>query len=84
MTKLEFIREITKNGNIIVELGGCSSYLDVYKLVETYGPNGQQIKADVLYSHGNPLSDYKVAFNMSCLINESTNRFKHYIVVEEY
>ena len=84
MTRSEFIKEIMREGNVIVELGGCSSYIDVYKLMETYGQNGEQIKADVLYSHGNPLSNYKVAFRMRRLINESTNYFKHSIVKEEY
>lgn len=83
MTKSEFINGIVKNGNIIIELGGRGSYLDVYKLMEPYSPNGEQIKADVLYSYGNP-SNYKIAFSMSCLINESTNYCNYYIVVEEY
>ncbi|WP_127147105.1 hypothetical protein [Veillonella sp. VA139] len=83
MTKSEFINEIVKNGNIIVALGGRGSYLYVYKLMEPYSPNGEQIKADVLYNYGNP-SNYKIAFSMSCLINESTNYCNYYIVVEEY
>lgn len=83
MTRSEFIKEIFKEDNVIVELGGCGSYLDVYKLMEPYSPNGEQIKADVLYSYGNP-SNYKIAFSMSCLINESTNYCNYYIVVEEY
>ena len=84
MTRSEFIKEIVKKGNIIIELGECSSYLDVYKLMGTYGSNEEQIKADLLYSHGNPSSNYRVAFSIRLLINESTNRFNHYIVVEEY
>lgn len=83
MTKDKFMKEIVKKGNVIIELRGCDSYIDVYKLIDTYGPNEERIKADVLYRYGNPCN-FLIGLSIGYLINESTNYFNHYIAVEEY
>lgn len=83
MTKSEFVKEIIKEGNVIIELIECSSYFDMYKLMESYGPNVERIKAKLLYRWGNPCNSLTI-LNKNNIIKESVNYFNHYIVVEEY
>lgn len=83
MTKSEFVKEIIKEGNVIIELIENTSYFDMYKLMESYGPNRERIRAKLLYRWGNHCN-FLTILNKKNVINDSANYCKHYIVVEEY
>lgn len=83
MTQGEFIKEITKEGNVILRIDLSDSSLYVYKLIEACGPNNSWIEGNLTH-YGGLVYDGKVCLNINRTAEENIAFSEYYVIREEY
>ena len=83
MTKLEFAKEIFKEGNTIVLIDLDNSKLDIYKFIRRCGQNNDLMEVHSLCNRGVQYVGRHV-FDPISAAESQVHYFEHYIVKERY
>ena len=83
MTKLEFAKEISKEGNTIVLIDLDNSDLNVYKFIRRCGRNNDLMEVHSLCNRGVQYVGRHV-FDPINAAESQVHYFEHYIVKERY
>ena len=83
MTQGEFIKEIMKEGNVILRIDLSDSSLYVYKLIEACGPNNSWIEGNLTHNRGLVYGGI-VCLNINRTAEENIAFSEYYLVKEEY
>ena len=83
MTQREFIKEIMKEGNVILRIDFSDSNLYVYRLIEACGPNNSWIEGNLTHNRGLVYGGI-VCLNINGTAEENIAFSEYYVVKEEY
>lgn len=83
MTQREFIKEIMKEGNVILCIDFSDSNLYVYRLIEACGPNNSWIEGNLTHNRGLVYGGI-VCLNINRTAEENIAFSEYYVVKEEY
>lgn len=83
MTQREFIKEIMKEGNVILRIDFSDSNLYVYRLIEACGPNNSWIEGNLTHNRGLVYGGI-VCLNINRTAEENIAFSEYYVVKEEY
>lgn len=83
MTRSEFIKEIMKEGNVILRIDFSDSSLYVYKLIEACGPNNGWIEGNLTHHRGLVYGGI-VCLNINRTAEENIAFSEYYVVKEKY
>lgn len=83
MTKLAFVKEIFKEGNIVVLIDLDNSDLDIYKFIRRCGQNNDLMEVHSLCDRGVQYVGRHV-FDPISTAESQVYYFEHYVVREEY
>lgn len=83
MTRYEFIKNILKEGNIVLRVDFSNSDLHVYKLAKACGTNNSWIKGTLTYYRGEVYGGL-VCLDINRTSEENITFSEYYVVKEEY